>query len=273
MQPGCFTLQTNEFLPEVNGSWDGFPRFAGIHMSPVYFASAQANLNTAKAIIDLWPYLFQNDGTVHPSIATELDTLGKQYLDANLGKIFAFYIMDEPTGHNISKTSMEAAIAAVKTRFPGIPTYSIYAQDCFDNASSLDAKCGMAGKRGVPSNLDWVGFDWYMPSDTSNDTTVFKTQITDTVTRLKSLTTKPIILVPDVTDQMLQSLAVNWRDYWLSERFKRYAALMRLDTQVKGIDAYAWVQHGNACSTTGTTISGARYWPSVRTALYQESIK
>lgn len=57
---------------------------------------------------------------------------------------------------------LENAITLVKKVFPDQFSYITFAHHCFDPTSN-DIACNTpSSQRGIPKNLDWIGFDWYL---------------------------------------------------------------------------------------------------------------
>lgn len=57
---------------------------------------------------------------------------------------------------------IENAISLVKKVFPDHFSYITFAHHCFDPTSN-DVACNTpSSQRGIPKNLDWIGFDWYL---------------------------------------------------------------------------------------------------------------
>ena len=264
LQPGT-ELPPQNYLPEF------LDHLTAAHLGPEYFGTIRGTLQNQQAIIDLGTELFDFDkGAILPNYATQLNTIGTKYLDGYTSKILAFYIADEPSSYSISRADLEAAIAATKKRFPGIPTFIVWNQDCFDNDASLDSKCGAAGKRGIPAGLDWIGFDWYFRGDPSLDQGKFKSIILPTVSRIKSLCDLPIVLVPDGTDEYLKDYPADQRDQTIANRFQMYFDLAQADGRVIGIDNYAWADHSEILyqQTVVTDVLGTREFPISKKVLF-----
>jgi hypothetical protein len=254
LQAGQINPDQN-YLPELDGTYSPYDRLSAAHMSPSFFKATRGYRTLTRAIIGLGPSLFLDHGILTPGYESVLDQIGKDAIDGYRGQILALYVADEPTAQGITRSTLETLIDAIHRRFPGIPTYVVYPQDCFDNSPGLDAKCGLSGQRGIPSNLDWVGFDWYATS---------QSQLENTLVKLQAMTNKPIVLVSEGMNEFLQGLTPAWQDYFLSSRFGLYLALADQYPQVIGIDNYDWADH----IENGVYVSGSRNFPATRRALF-----
>jgi hypothetical protein len=67
----------------------------------------------------------------------------------HIGRVGAFYIMDEPQWRGASPGEIETAARTIKATFPNIPVMMVEAGP--EVSPSLQ----------VPGSVDWVGFDWY----------------------------------------------------------------------------------------------------------------
>ncbi len=68
---------------------------------------------------------------------------------SRIGKVGAFYLMDEPQYRGASVAELERAAATIKATYPGIPVMMVEAGPQVTSALQ------------VPASVDWVGFDWY----------------------------------------------------------------------------------------------------------------
>ncbi len=194
-------------------------------------------------IVDLHWYLFDYaTHTVHANLEANLDTV-ENLAAPVLGRVRAFYLIDEPyiEAWQIPRAELEAAIAAVEGRFPGVPTYITFAHHCFD-PDSTDAACAVPpADRGIPAGLDWVGFDWY---NSSNDLAVaathVPTHIAPGVARIGQLAPgADVILVPEAyTDGVrLESTAI--------ATMQDYVQLAIDEPSVLGLDLFLWADAGD----------------------------
>jgi len=230
-------------------------------------------LHDKQAIIDLADEFFSYDDNTRGELLTNyqqnLDQLSKKDLAGFENKILAFYIADEPSDYGITRDSLDIVIRAVKKKFPNIPTYIIWDQDCFDNTSALDDKCGLAGQRGIPADVDWVGFDWYIRGNPAQDNTTFKNSVVSTMTRMKRVTNKPIVMVPDGTDEFLKDYAASARDTYMTQRLQIYFNYALSDARVIGVDNYAWADHTETFGDSGDiNVLGTREYPKAKKSLF-----
>lgn len=265
LQPGTNKPDQN-YLPEFLGS------LTAAHMGPEFFGQVRGTLKDRQAIIDLSNEFFDygaHEGQLLPNYQANWNRLAEKYFKGEESKILAFYIADEPTNYNISRESLETVIRLVKSKFPEIPTYLIWDQNCFDNKAALDKKCKCVGKRGIPENVDWVGFDWYLRNKPTQDKADFQKNIVGTVERLKALTKKSIVLIPDGTDQFLKEYSVQQRDRHLVRRLKMFYELAQKDPQVIGLDNYAWANHSEKMRGVDTYVIGTRKYPETKSLLFK----
>jgi hypothetical protein len=257
---------TSSYLLEIDGTYSPYDRLSAVHMDLVQFKSLRNSQTITKAILNIWNVIFTSNGSIVPNLDTRLNELGKEYIDGYRNKILAFYVFDEPTNNGITKKQLELVISQLNARFPNIPSYITYSQNCFDPDPALTNKCSNMDpiNRGIPSNLDWVGFDWYLTNNPFQDEEFFYSQIKSTLNRLKALTNKPIVLTPDAMDAGLGHFSPAWRDEYLTQRFHRYLMLANSDSQVIGLDSYTWGEYQENMSTT----YGTRWYPALKRALF-----
>jgi len=267
LQPGTAQPSFN-YMPEL------LNHVSAAHMGPQYFGQVRSTLQGRQAIIDVADEFFdfkKNVGALFPDYQQRAEALSDKYFKGYEQNILAFYIADEPTGYGITRDSLELVIKELKTRFPHIPTYIVYYADCFDNSPTMDAKCGLNGQRGLPADLDWVGFDWYLEGAPANDTANFKKQIIDTTKRLEALTSKRIVVVPDGTDEFLTHYSAKDRETIMTQRLQLSLDFADADKQVIGIDNYAWADHKEIMYDVDTFIRGTRDYPMARDLLFKYS--
>ena len=264
LQPGTMNPDSNVYAQETT------THLTATHFGPEYFGKIRHTLQGKKAFIDLADHMFDHsNGRLYPNYKAVLNDLGKKYFDGHESKILAFYIADEPSGFDITRQSLELVIAELKARFKGIPTYIVWNRFCFDNAPELDATCGLPGQRGIPKGLDWVGFDWYLNGTPDTDAHYFKVKIIDTVERLKRISSLPIVLVPDGTDQFLQNYPEAQRDQIIADRMKMHYDYAQTESRIIGLDNYAWANHSENFQGDVRYVKGLREFPKAKNMLYQ----
>jgi hypothetical protein len=188
-----------------------------------------------KGILDVYWYVYNYTSfKVRTDINASLETLSSQISTyVKQDKIAAFYVMDEPNIHSFSNAEIEAGIAALKKVFPTIPTYLVFAEHCFDPSFKCPTNVPSA-QRGIPSNVDWVGFDWYISGN--NLWSDLQAQVVDGVQLLSRLCSKSIVLIPDALS-LFQSEAV------LMEIQNFYFALAYQYPNIIGLDFFLWADN------------------------------
>jgi hypothetical protein len=73
-------------------------------------------------------------------------------VDSRLGKVGAFYLLDEPQWRGASPADIATAARTIKQTYPSIPVMMV------------EAGPKVTDTLQVPANVDWVGFDWYCQS-------------------------------------------------------------------------------------------------------------
>ena len=68
---------------------------------------------------------------------------------SRIGKVGAFYLMDEPQYRGATPAELERAARTIKATFPGVPVMMV------------EAGPQVSGSLQIPPSVDWVGFDWY----------------------------------------------------------------------------------------------------------------
>ena len=209
-------------------------------------------------IVDLhWELFDYATHTLRADFNARLDVL-EAAMRPHAARVRALYLIDEPyvVGHEIPRPVLEAAITALHTRFPSMPTYITFAHHCFDPAST-DAVCVVPSTlRGIPAGLDWVGFDWY---NDSNDLAVagthVGTHIAPGVARIRSLSPSArIVLVPEsYTD-------TNRTEGTARATLYDYFALANESPDVYGVDFFLWAD------APSERFLGARSLPTLRSA-------
>lgn len=262
-------LQPGTTHPDQNYLAEFLNDITAVHIGPEFFGSVRDTLKPKQVLFDLPDELFNfKDGSLLPNYQETINNLGTRYVDGYEKTILAFYIADEPSDYGITRTSLELVIKALNKRFPGIPTYIVWDQNCFDNSPDLDAKCGLSGQRGIPAGVDWVGFDWYLRHDPRSDVADFNNQIIATVERMKKVTDKAIVLVPDGTDEFVQSFAEDQKDSVMANRMKMFFDYAEKEPRIIGLDNYAWANHREVLHGVDTYVKGTREYPLTKKMLF-----
>ena len=214
-------------------------KLTAAHVTPEFVASSNGD---TKLIVDVFWYLFDMQGGLSPQIDENLNSL-ESILAGQENKILAFYVFDEPyvTGHNTPRSVLEAGIAKLKERFPDTPTYITFGLHCFDPEFSYSVCSVPANKRGVPSNVDWVSFDWYYgsyndaPRSCGTDIeSHFQCHIVNGVSRLEVLHDGDIWLTGEALTLFTRDEAT------LVELAHKYFNLANSRPRVIGIDFFVW---------------------------------
>ena len=186
--------------------------FNAVHVSPESIPNITAD--GPAWIVDVMWWLFDVPGQVASNVEDRLDVL-EATLAGKESRVLAFYVYDEPylNAHATSRTTLEQGIAALKAWYPAIPTYLTFAHHCFDPSAPTDPACDVlpAASRGVPSNVDWVAFDWYTDGACGGATDVaagFDCAVVGGVARMKALTSASILIVPEAFDMFLDEAHV-----------------------------------------------------------------
>ncbi|MFM2374851.1 MAG: hypothetical protein RLZZ234_846 [Candidatus Parcubacteria bacterium] len=232
-----------DFTSEATGALN-----AG-HVDAAHLASAvDAKISP---IVDVMWDLFSKTGAngtfkMRDDIDQSIQRL-KTSISPHLSDIAAFYVIDEPytDAKQVPKTVLETVISKLEAAIPGIPTYITFAHHCFQPGYVESRACTKvpSSERGVPSNLDWVSFDWY---NGANDQYTkegvdahFKERIVKGVTKLKSLTSAKIILAVEAFDKNAIS------EQQLMEVLFHYFSLARSDSRIYGLDFFIWADVPN----------------------------
>ncbi len=190
-----------------------------------------------RLIVDVVWYLFKpSEGALNPNIEANLNAL-EGLLDGVEDRVAAFYVFDEPylDVRQTPRTVLEQGIAALKERFPTIPTYITFAHHCFD-PQVVDPACDAmpSNQRGIPANLDLASFDWYSNGSCGTDLAVqFQCHVTDGIDRLEALHDGGIVLTGEAVDLHLEQSD-------LIEMVHRYFALAIARPQVEMLDFFLW---------------------------------
>jgi hypothetical protein len=216
---------------EIEGAVDA------VHVAPEQVERAEAA--GLDAIVDvMWHVFDPSRHGVRQDVDEQLGRLAA-LLAGHERRVRAFYVFDEPyiDANAVPRRALEDGIARVKARFPGIPTYVTFAHHCFDPEAG-DVACSrlVPSDRGVPSNLDWVSFDWYA-TDADADAHV-ESRIRTGVDRLAALTSAKIVLTPEAFVDATRSEETTLAS------MRRYYALAARDPRVFGIDWFLWADAG-----------------------------
>lgn len=195
-------------------------------------------------------------------IALRTQLMGTRMIDGSslMDKILALYIVDEPyLEWSLTRNALEGLISTVRRIIPNRPTYIIFAQHCFDPlANTTNGNCNSdvnPEHRGIPYNLDWVGFDWYsnvsepgskctrydlptysrVKTDTSQAS--FDCRIAQGVKRLKDLAWQPIVLLTESRNDWI------WSETDLIREIDRYISLARSEPQIIAVDLFQWMHN------------------------------
>ncbi len=164
-----------------------------------------------------------------------------------LGKIAAFYILDEPQWHGATPAAIQTSAELIKSTFPG------------KKVMMIEAGPEITSSLAIPSAVDWVGFDWYCQP--------FST-ITQKLSTLESLTASSgqgLFLVPEDaplaqcagvsghgTDADIAAL--QWQYFDLAEQNPRVVGLMNFGFWT----APAWTSGSGAASLPLTVDANER---------------
>eukprot|EP01121_Diplochlamys_sp_Union-15-3_P013503 TRINITY_DN4195_c0_g1_i1.p1 TRINITY_DN4195_c0_g1~~TRINITY_DN4195_c0_g1_i1.p1 ORF type:complete len:438 (-),score=45.41 TRINITY_DN4195_c0_g1_i1:7-1320(-) len=214
------------------------------HISPTTSFSVLDESEVA-AIIDIQWFLFTSSCSLLPDVDSRLSTFNSTiYSYIRQGKIAAFYVYDEPYVAGCLISVIEAAISLLNKYFPNIPTYITFARHCFDPSYQDPACRTPTSQRGIPKNLDWIGFDWYMDPSTSCGTYIFEQfqcRIADGVQKIANLApSKKAILIPD-------ALSLFYHESVLIEIIHLYFYFAH-ETSAKnvyGMDFFLWADNSN----------------------------
>ena len=236
-------------LPEIEDSFSGFlPPMGEISDDDV----RRLEKSTSKMVLNLQSTFFA-DGeqglAVRPDDEIEkgLAELKRKLAPAQ-GKLLALCVAEEPYRYwGITRTTLEKLVAKAKAAFPDVPVYAIFGQHCFDpGVGEGGCKSRVEGRdRGIPDNLDWVGFAWHSSSaghcygeSVEGHWGTFQCRIRNGVERLKKLTGKPIVLTAEAIDLYIGD------ERELTRVFNSYESLMRKDPQIIGTNVYLWRNAG-----------------------------
>ena len=157
------------------------------HVIPDFMPKLKLGDTATKMIVDLSGWVFKN-GEPSPTIDENLQRVKEKYIGDKLSRVLAFLIKDEPylvKDGSTNKKALETIITHVNKHFDGIPTYITFAEYCFD--PSYNGPCVGRNLRGIPHNLDWVGFNFYtlLQGDLNRLSALFKRDIIGGVERIK----------------------------------------------------------------------------------------
>jgi len=85
---------------------------------------------------------------LHPDYAARWGRLADA-VRSRIGKVGAFYLMDEPQWRGATPWELHTAATTIKATFPNIPVMMV------------EAGPQISASYWTPSSVDWVGFDWY----------------------------------------------------------------------------------------------------------------
>ncbi|HEY7266281.1 MAG TPA: hypothetical protein VH501_01175 [Solirubrobacterales bacterium] len=79
---------------------------------------------------------------------------------SRIGKVGAFYLMDEPQYRGATRQELQLAAATIKATYPQVPVMMV------------EAGPQVSASIQIPTAVDWVGFDWYCQSFTDVNRTL-----------------------------------------------------------------------------------------------------
>ncbi len=192
------------------------------YVFPKQGAIDAAVANHAYMLVDVMWQLFVSDGAGGFDLKSDYQTQVQ-----NLVTLFAGYEdyigaitpIDEPYHRNVSQAELEAAIAALKAAFPGIPIYVNFAPTIVYGLTSQT----------LPAGADWLAFDLYE----SNGQPVNIADIQGMVNHLKSikLPEQKLFLVPPSA----KNLQATYTDQQLADAANAFYGLMISDPEIIGM--------------------------------------
>ncbi|HEX5151940.1 MAG TPA: hypothetical protein VFW07_10850 [Parafilimonas sp.] len=209
------------------------------HGHPDHISDIEAT--DVKWILDVETYLLDyTNHQLYTDIDQRIDHLANQVAGKE-SNISMFYIADEPylNGKQITRAMLETAIGKLKAKIPNIPTYITFAHNYFSTEENDKAGTQPGSNRGIPSNLDYVSFDWYSNGTDGSSKRNIDELVIPTLKKLKEMnSTIHILLTAEAYNGTLS-------DEQLPEAICRYWDLACTDGQVVGIDHFTWADNPN----------------------------
>jgi hypothetical protein len=214
---------------DVNNWGDAFPEVGSYtnlnYVFPSVAAVQSAAANHSYMLVDVMWHLFNQVGqNTFELLSNWQDNVNglKVMFEGNEQYIGAITPLDEPYHRNVSQADLEAAIAALKEAFPGIPVYVNFAPTI---APNLTAET-------LPAGADWLAFDLYE----SDGQPVQITDIQAIVNHLKSikLPEQKLFLVPPSA----MNLVADYTDQQLADTINAFYSLMQSDDEIIGMMAF-----------------------------------
>jgi len=253
--PECdfeFLIQDTEGLPEhltVNAAHWVFGNAYNLHGAEVNYHLTEAHghpdfisdiENTdVKWVLDVETYLLDYaNHDLFPDIDARIDTLAEQ-VRGKEENISFFYVADEPylNGKEITRTMLETAIAKLKEKIPGIPSYIVFTHNYFLTKELSGPGTQPGSNRGIPSNLDIIAFDWYSDVTDGSSLRNIEEYVKPTVEEIKKINPDiPILLTGEAFNK-------NIPDERLPEAIFRYWDLAAGEPQIIGVDHFLWANN------------------------------
>jgi hypothetical protein len=161
---------------------------------------------------------------LHPNYVGRWLRLANE-IGARIDKVGAFYLLDEPQYRGASPAELATAARTIKETFPTIPVMMV------------EAGPKVTGSLRVPSEVDWVGFDWYCQPFS---------RVRDKLSTLEGVTAshQRLVLMPEAaplsqcegtTD--VELAALQWEYFHLAEEHPRVIALLAFGFWTSGHDS------------------------------------
>ena len=155
---------------------------------------------------------------------------------SRIGKVGAFYLLDEPQWRGASPAEIATAAATIKATFPGVPVMMVEAGPAVTETLQ------------VPSQVDWVGVDWYC-----QEMSVVEAKLA--ILERRTAAAQRLWLLPEAaplaacggkpghaTDAEIAAL--QWRYLELAERHPRVLGLLAFGFWTSGYDSADLPQDG-----------------------------
>lgn len=206
-----------------------------------------------KWVLDVETYLFDYPNhNLYPDIDQRINQLAS-LIAGKEKRISLIYIADEPylNGKQITRTMLETAIAKIKAKIPGIPTYITFCHDYFSTENLPNPGTQPGSNRGIPNNLDYISFNWYSNETNGSSKRNIEEYVKPTMEKLKKMNPNiPVLLTAEAYNGTL-------RDEQLPEAIFRYWEYACQETQVVGVDHFTWANNPNFNGLTSLPIGQA----------------